>query len=724
MSRQTLLHSRSATRGPGVVLLASLLAACTPDDTDDPSTEPVPAYGPLHCPVGRAEVEARVEAILGELTLEQRASLMHGVAPLPLDGVWQSTAILQAGVPGLRMLDGPKGVGGSALLNLGTGDPTTCFPAAIGRGATWDVDLERQVGAAIGGELRASGGDTLLAPVVNVAWHPQGGRVQEGYGEDPWLVGQLGSAFVRGVQDAGAVAVAKHFTANHVENTRLDMSANLPPVTLHHTALPAFREVVQQAGVRGVMSAYNKVDGVYAGESEALLTDVLRTAWGFEGFVVSDFVWGTPSTVGAARAGLDLEMPFGDRYGAEVVAAVEEGTLDEAVVTEHARRLLRVQLCAALDTDPAVADPSGLERPEALALARQVATEAAVLLKNDGEALPVGAGASVALLGPLHAADNVGDVEGSSGVRSSDVVSLLEGMEAVAPQAWTLDVVADDPSSVDPADLAATDVAIVVVGLTPEDEGEGQVRFPGTRLGAGDREDLALPRDQDAVVAEVAAVHDRVVVVLMGGSVVDVSPWADDVEAILEVWYPGLQGGHAVADLLSGAASPSGRLPLAWPADPADLPPFPFDAIEADYGVFHGQRHLEAEGIPARYPLGWGLGYTETAWSDAAVAVDDEGLAVSVTVEHLGDREAAEVVQVYARYDDAPPEDAPWRLVGFARVPLGPAEARAVTVPVPWRTLERWSAEAGWARPAGGWTLRVARHAEEDGLTVRWEGSR
>ncbi len=367
------------------------------------------------------EVEARVDELLAQMTLAEKVEQMHGGGGI--DGGWLTPDNERLGIPGFAMIDGPRGVSGIA-------GHATAFPVGMARGATWDPDLEERVGAAIGAEARAVGASVLLAPTINLLRHPSWGRAQETYGEDSLHIGKMGAAFIRGAQQHIA-ASAKHFALNSIEDTRFTVSVLADERTLREVYLPHFRMAVEEGHVASVMSAYNRVRGAYAAENAHLLSDILKGEWGFAGFVESDWILGTRSTVPSALAGLDVEMPTSQYYGAPLQAAVENGEVPAAVIDAAVRRVLRVKLCFRLDSDPPVPDPAAIETAETLALAREVARAAIVLLRNEGAVLPLDVTAidSLAVVGPLADAENIGDT-GSSAVMPSEIVTPLEGIVA------------------------------------------------------------------------------------------------------------------------------------------------------------------------------------------------------------------------------------------------------------------------------------------------------
>lgn len=662
-----------------------LVAGCVVEPADLPEpVDPAAAARESWCHIDAEAVEARIDALIPALTLEEKAGMMRGALALPKDRLWEVTGLPEHGIPGFHMIDGPRGISRWAEVTA------TAFPVGIARGATWDPQLERRVGVAMGIEARSVGADVLLAPTINVLRHPRWGRSQETYGEDPHHLGAMGTAFVQGVQEH-VLASVKHFAANSIENTRFTVSVEMEERTLREVYLPHFRRVVQDGRVGSVMSAYNRLNGLYCAEDPHLLTEILKEEWSFPGFVESDWIFGTHSTVPSALAGLDLEMPAPRFYGDEMVRAVERGQLDESIVDGAVRRLLRAQFCFELDTDPPVRDPSKRETPEHLALAREVAARSMVLLHNEG-GLPLSGAGTVALVGSLAELENIGD-HGSSDVIPTDVVTVREGLEGRVD----LTVVAHDVLTIeDEAAIAAADVAIVVVGLTADSEGEGA-------LTNGDRDDLDLPAEHLALVEAVAALHDHVVVVLEGGGAIMV-PWIDQVEAVVMAWYPGSEGGHALADVLLGAVNPSGRLPFAVPAIESELVTFDNTSDAVSYGYLHGYRQLMAEGAEVALPFGFGLSYTEFSLSDLLLTHDGDALIVSVTVTNTGGFAGIHTVQAYVSVDGATIR-APIDLRAFEQVELEPGASASVELVIPVDDLRIW--DAGWTLEPATYTVHV-----------------
>jgi beta-glucosidase len=642
-------------------------------------------------------------------------------------------AVPRLGVPGIRFSDGPRG----AVIGR-----STAFPVPMARGATWDPDLEERIGEAIGAEIRAQGGNLFAGVCINLLRHPAWGRAQETYGEEPALLGAMGSALARGAQ-RHVMACVKHYACNSMENARFSVDVRIDEPTLHEIYLAHFRAVVE-AGVAGVMSAYNSVNGQWCGQNRVLLTDILRDEWGFDGFVMSDFIWGLRDPVGSLAAGLDLEMPFAQQRAAALPAALASGAASWDDVDRAARRILRAQLkyAAELVTSPPGRDVVGCE--EHRALARHVAARSMVLLRNepvDGRpVLPLAAGrlARLAVVGRLADVPNTGD-HGSSDVRAPSVVTPLAGLRDALPEVEVSHADGSDIAAA-AASASAADAAVVVVGYTAEDEGEyvgsfdpalatlypapdnpealdelARVWEAGPQLVGGDRDSLRLHPQDVALIRAVGAANTRTVVVVMAGAAVTMGEWRHEVPAILMAWYPGMEGGSALADVLLGTSEPGGRLPFAVPRDEADLPPFDKNATTVTYDRWHGQRLLDREGKAAAYPLGFGLSYTTFAIGDVDVALnrDAEALAVHATVENTGTRPGGHVVQVYASRAPLEPTGVERFLVGFARVGGPPGERVPVQIDIPLQWLATRRGPGRWAVRPGSYRIDVGGSAAD-----------
>jgi beta-glucosidase len=677
----------------GDALAACLLgeAAVAADDTIA-SEYPDPGF----CGDAGDVVEQRIDTLLGQMTLEQKLDQMHG-STLGAGG-WRTPDDTALGIPGFRMLDGPRGV--SVLA----GGSATTFPAASARGATWDTALEQRVGEAIATEVRAKGGSVLLAPVVNILHHPRWGRAQETYGEDTVHLGAMGAAFVRGAQQH-VIASAKHFAANNVENTRLEVNVTLDDRTLREVYIPHFREAVQQAHVGSVMAAYNSVDGEFSAENVHLLHDILKRDWAFQGFVESDWIFALHSTAPSANAGLDIEMPAAQFYGAPLGDAVAAGQVSQAVIDDAVRRILRTKLCFRLDSDPPVFDAAAVESQVHLDLALDTEREAIVLLRNDHGTLPLDRSRvrTVAVLGSLAATENLGD-HGSSDVSSSFAVTPLAGIQSRAHGVAVEDLTASRLSDADRTAIARADAAVVVVGLTADDEGE-------RILTVGDRKSLDLSAAQNGLVETVAALNPRTVVVIEGSGAVTM-PWLDHVGAIVMAWYPGQEGGRAIADVLFGDVNPSGKLPVTFPVSESDLPPFDNHSLEVTYGYLLGYRWVDRQGIAPLFPFGHGLSYTSFRYAN--LQLDHSTLSpagrvrATVDVTNTGGVAGDEIAQLYVGCPHSAVERAVQDLKGFARVHLEPGETRQVAFEVPAASLAYWDVgAAAWTIEPTSYVVRV-----------------
>lgn len=644
---------------------------------------------------------------IAELSLPQRAALGSGAT------FWTTKAV--DGVPAIMLTDGPHGVrkqSGSATDHLGvaSSEPATCFPPAVGLSQTWDPELVERIGVALGDECRSLGVHVLLGPGVNIKRDPRCGRNFEYYSEDPLLSGALGAAWVRGVQSRGVGASLKHFAVNNAEHDRMRASSDVDERTLREIYLRAFERVVRDAAPWTVMCSYNRINGTYAAENAWLLTEVLRGEWGFDGVVVSD--WGAVrDRVVAVAAGLDLEMPAtGGITDADVVSAVQEGELDEPVVTRAAGRVAR--LAARATENAGTRTPFDADAHHRLA--REAAAQAVVLFKNDGEVLPLSP-SKLAVIGPFAQAPRY-QGGGSSHVNPTRVDIPLDEIRSHAA-GHEVTYSPDIAGAVDAARSA--DTAIMFLGLSAEAESEGY-----------DRDDIDLPAEQLDLLRAVVDVQPRTVVVLAHGGVVRLDEVAALAPAILDGALLGQAGGGAIADVLFGAVNPSGRLAETVPLRLQDSPSylnFPSERGHTVYGerVFVGYRGYDARDIAVAFPFGHGLSYTTFAYSDLRVAEGRDGVTVRVTVENSGARTGREVVQAYIGLPSSRVARPPRTLAGFAGVTLTPGEQSSVEIPVRRSDLAYWDVAAHrWAVEAGEYTVWVGASSRDLRLsaTVKLEG--
>jgi beta-glucosidase len=674
-------------------------------------------------------------ALVGHLSEYERLWCLDGDAPtwaglgfLNNDGyhkaVFVAGEVDRVGFPGIRFSDGPRG---AVVANA------TAFPVTMARGATWDPDLEERIGEAIGRELRAVGANLTGAVCINLLRHPAWGRAQETYGEDPHHVGEMGAALTRGLQ-RHVMACVKHFACNSMENARFSVDITIDDTALHEVFLPHFRRVVDE-GVASVMSAYNSVNGEWCGQNRELLTQILRDEWGFEGFVISDWILGLRDAAASVTAGLDVEMPYRMVRQQHLPAALARGELSWDDVDLCAERVIATLLRfdRILTTPAPQLDVLGA--PGHRALAREVAARSAVLLRNeprDGKPiLPLEPTQSIAAIGRLADTVNLGD-GGSSDVWDLSCATVLDGLRNNF-----VNVVHDDGTDIARATAAArsADAAVVVVGYTYIDEGEYIDLFnahveqspatirpdhlgsrPRTFSRGGDRTSLRLlPHDVELVRA-VAAANDRTIVIIQAGSAVITTEWADDIPAIVQAWYGGSQAGPGLADVLVGSVNPSARLPFTVPVDEADLPAFDRDASAFTYDRWHGWWRAAKQHLAPAYPFGFGLSYTTFTITDVAVSVEDSGITVRGTLRNTGARDGADVVQVYAGLPDTA---APDRLIGFARIDVSSHAHEAFEISVPLQRLAtRDSAHRGWSVPSGHHTIAVARYAGDPHATL------
>jgi beta-glucosidase len=660
---------------------------------------------------------------------------------------WVAGAVPRLDIPGVRFSDGPRGV---------VMPGATTFPVSMARGASWDVDLEEQIGNVIGRELRAMGGNHFGGVCINLVRHPAWGRAQETYGEDTVHLGAFGAALTRGVQ-RHVMACAKHYALNSMENARFTVDVTIDSRALHEVYLPHFKRAVD-AGVASIMSAYNSVNGEWCGQNMPLLTTILKEQWGFAGFVLTDFIFGMRDAKTAALAGQDLEMPFQNLYHRFLKELVEHGEVPMERIDDAVLRLLREQVRFAQGRNPSdyTSDVVGCEAHRQLA--RETAQKSIVLLKNEGNLLPLTNVQRVAVIGKLADTPNTGD-RGSSNTYPAYVITPLQGLRDALGDGVA--IVYDDGS--DPARAAAAaqnmDAVVCVVGYTHLDEGEYIPRdtmaqlmsfFPsptpeeepivqamtqaaatpvelegdgGFRIG-GDRSSLALHADDEVLIQALAAANPRTVVAIMAGSAVITEAWREQVPAILMLWYPGIEGGNAFADVLLGRVNPSGRLPVTFPRRAEDLPFFDKDATAITYDLWHGYRKLERDGTAPAFPFGFGLSYTTFAYTNLQLAQDalgaDETLVATIDVSNTGSVAGDEVVQLYMAAQGSAVERAPKELKAFARVALVPGETRAVRLAVPVADLAYYDEAHGWVIERIGYEVIVGRSSgDADALRAR-----
>lgn len=683
--------------------------------------------------VGREELDVRVEETLGKMSLEQKCALLSGAT------AFGTRAYPALGIPSLEFSDGPHGLrhqsAGANHLGIGGSDPATCFPTAVTVANTWDTDLAARMGSALGEEARTMGVNVILGPGLCLKRSPLCGRDFEYFSEDPYLAGKMAAGFVRGVQSQGVAACPKHFAANSQETRRQASDSVMDERTLREMYLTGFEHVVREARPQAIMSSYNLVNGTYANENEHLLTQILRNEWGFDGAVVTDW-GGSVDHVAGVRAGSTFQMPApGMDDPRALCEAVCAGRLEASVVDDRVREALRLVLA----TDPAVRTaPAAFDQDAHHELAREVAAEGLVLLKNaapaastndgvgasDGPAapvLPLAARTRIALVGDFARVPRYQGA-GSSLINCTRLDTLLD----VAQASGDLELVGYEPGFArsgekSAAKLAAAvdlarsaDVAVVCLGLSEVEETEG-----------ADRRTMDLAPNQVELLHAVRKACTRVVVLLSGGAPVS-TDWAADCDALLYLALGGQAGARAAYDALCGRVNPSGHLAETWARSLADTPcarTFPSDEATAEYreGLYVGYRYYQTAGVPVAFPFGFGLSYTRFAYADAAPVLTDTGelRGVSLTVENVGKVSGASVVQLYVAKPDRVVFRPEQELKGFCRVELAPGEKRRVAIELDETAFRYFNVRTGaWEVEGGTYELRIGSSCEDVRLTL------
>lgn len=655
-----------------------------------------------------------VSSILKQMTLEEKAALVTGAS------AWTTTPVERLDIPALFLADGPHGVRRVEDIHaLGAQSlPATCFPTAVLLASTWDGDLLRVMGQALAEEAIALGVGVLLGPGVNMKRTPLCGRNFEYFSEDPFLAGELASSLVEGVQSKGVGTSLKHFAANNQEFQRFSIDAVVDERTLRELYLPAFERVVKRAKPWTVMCAYNKLNGAYCSEHYELLTEILRKEWGFEGFVVSD--WGAVhDRVKALQGGLDLEMPGPKPHRTQaVVDAVHAGELEEAVLDKAVHRVLTIAFRAAKTRKEGRFDAARHH-----ALARTVAADGMVLLKNDG-ILPLSNPQRIAVIG-RSAKEPHFQGGGSSHINPVQVdipFEELQGLAGNAKLTYSAGYPADDSfdqALIDEAVAAAkaAEVALLYIALPSYKESEGY-----------DRADLDLTQQQIALIKAIGAVQPSSVVILNNGSAVAMSEWIDSVAAVLEAWMMGQAGGGAIADILFGVVNPSGKLAESFPLRLEDNPAhinFPGENGQVRYGegMFIGYRYYDAKAAPVLFPFGHGLSYTTFVYSNASVTAttfrDVDGVTVTVDVTNTGSVVGKEVVQFYVHDLKSKLVRPIKELKGFAKVELEPGETKSVSIALDSRAFALWHpSHKRWITEDGEFNILIGASAADIRETV------
>ena len=713
----------------------------------------------------------RINAIIAQLSLEEKVEMLHSKTNMSSEGV------PRLGIQDIKYCDGPFGIREEGVPNgfasAGwTTDSATYFPTGSALAATWSEDLAYQYGVGMGTEARRRGKDIILGPAVNIQRLPVGGRTYEYFSEDPVLAAALGVQYVKGVQDAGTASCVKHFALNNQELNRGSVNVVIDERTMREIYLKPFEAIVREAGAMAVMPAYNKVGGFYCSENEHLLNEILRGEWGFKGLTVSDW-GGTHSTMGAALHGLDVQMT-GDTYlGPALIDSVKAGKVPESVVDDKVREILRVRY--AVEAIPA--DKCNLETAstkESRAVAYEVAKRSIVLLKNNGGMLPIQKDVKkIAVIGRNATALTQSGGMGA-GVKSPYEITPLQGLIDGAPAgveinyapaykdymgmfafwrgpeflkehpeiAQDINEAADSQMLAEAVKLAAdADLVLYFFGTNKSIETEGS-----------DRENIDLPLDQEAIAAALAAVNPNIIGVMISGGPCDLSGIDKSLPVIVQGWWNGLEGGHALADVLYGKVAPSGKLPFTFPVKLADSPAYALDNypqkadVEGDLfgnlyrqdiqgqrrrgpvrypatayyseGPLVGYRWYDTKNIPVMYAFGHGLSYVDFAYSDMKADKSRYGkndvIKVRFKLRNEGSMPAEEVAQLYVRRLDGSVSWPDKELKAFRRVSLSAGETRTVTLEIPVSELRYWDEQANdWALESGSLELLLGSASDD-----------
>lgn len=632
-----------------------------------------------------------VEKTLQQMTLEDKVALGSG------KDFWHTKEMPQYGIESIMVADGPHGLRKQPeeadMLGINNSVPATSFPTAALSSCSFDEKLLKQMGKAIAMEAKANKVSVVLGPGANIKRNPLCGRNFEYFSEDPYLTGKLASAFIQGAQNTGIGTSLKHFAMNNQEYKRFSSDSIVDERTMREIYLAGFERAVKEGKPDTVMCCYNKVNGIHGSRNKWLLTEVLREDWGYEGLVMTD--WGAMvDRMDGYVAGCDLSMPGGSNFmEKETIEAVKNGLLDEKYIDESARRVLKLveKGLEGVKEDVQVPLQNNFE------LARKIAEESAVLLKNEDNILPVLEKESTAFIG-FMAEKSRYQGAGSSHINPWKLVSATQSCPDVAyAPGCNEDGSANEKLLKEALELAKTkDTVIVFAGLTDIYEAEGY-----------DRDNMKMPEGHIQMIEEVAKVNPNVAVVLMTGSVVEV-PWLDKVKAVLYMGLCGESGGEAIANLVFGYANPSGRLSETWPMKYEDCICSGYYGNkfkDAQYreGIYVGYRYYESADKKVRFPFGYGLSYTDFTYSDLKV----DGLSVTCKVRNTGKITGKEVVQLYIEPKGNGIYRAKRELKAFTKVSLNPGEEKTVQFELDERSFAIW--DDGWKIPEGCYDICIGK---------------
>lgn len=610
---------------------------------------------------GQVDLEKELPAILSP-TVEKH----YNTNPYPAGGNERLN------IPKVLFCDGPRGV---------VCEQSTCFPVSMARGATFDTELEKQVGEVIGTEIRAHDGNYFGGVCINLPYNPGWGRSQEVYGEDSYHLGQMGKALMNGVQKHNVMACIKHYAFNSMENARFKVNVIVDKRTEREVYLAHFKECID-AGAASVMSSYNLYQDKYCGHNKYLLTDVLKNEWGFDGFVVSDFVWGLRDTVEGANGGLDIEMCNTNFYGDKLVKAVRDGLVSESIIDDAAIRIVRTVLAFTSAQDTQEYPKSLVSCKKHTDLALKVAEKSMTLIQNKNNTLPFSKEKvkKLAVIGSLANQANTGDM-GSSNVYPKYLITPLEGLKRLLPKT---EIIYNEGS-----DLKETlkmvkecDAVVITVGYDFKDEGEYIVDTAdeSIKIGGDRKESLGLHKNDIELIKEIGKANKNTAVVLIGGNMILINEWKDSVPSILMTYYSGMEGGNAIAKTLFGDVNPGGKLPFVIPLCEDDVPPVDWESDHAEYGYYHGYTKLDKEKKNFCIPYGFGLSYTTFQVSNYKIETGDNSIKAHCTVKNTGAVEGDEVVQLYIGFSNSKVDRPVKKLLGFKRISLKAGQTKDVQI--------------------------------------------
>lgn len=662
-------------------------------------------------------MERNLKELISQMTLEEKAGMCSGL------DFWHLKGVERLGIPSVMVSDGPHGLRkqDDKADHLGINDSikAVCFPPAVLSACSFDRDLLEKMGEVVGDEAQATDLSTVLGPAVNIKRSPLCGRNFEYYSEDPYLAGEAAAAFIKGVQSRHIGTSIKHFAANNQEFNRMSASSEVDERTMREIYLPAFETAVKKSQPYTVMCSYNKINGTYASENPWLLTKVLRDEWGFEGYVMSD--WGAVNDrVEGLKAGLELEMPSSNGINdAEIVKAVQDGTLEEAVLDRAVERILKIVFEY---VDNHKEQPLTLEEDHKFA--QHAAEESIVLLKNE-KVLPLDEIESIAYIGGFVKNPRY-QGGGSSHVNSFKVTSawdiLADQKNVTYTEGFSSEKDEYDETLAAEAIEAAkkADKAVIFAGLPESFESEGY-----------DREHMHLPECQNRLIAEIAKVQPNTIVVLHNGAAVEM-PWVNEVKGLVEAYLGGQAVGQALVNILYGKVNPSGKLAETFPVKLEDNPSYlnfgDGDKVEYKEGIFVGYRYYEKKKMNVAFPFGHGLSYTTFEYSniktDKESMTEGDTIQVSVDVTNTGDRAGKEIVQLYVSDKTEAVRRPEKELKGFEKVALNPGETKTVTFTLDKRSLAWYNTELqDWYAASGDYEILIAASSQDVRLTktIQWE---